>query len=274
MQIPSSPGAVEGFNRISATRHLDVMPKEPVTVIIPYMIDPLNEVVNRAAEVSYKGWHRQSLPHRIDLINVSNIASDYDRHSSDMIASACDLALSRCHTEYIFYTHNDVFPLRPDVLSNLLATLKTAQDNNPETVGIGDQLSPRLWIPSDWPPFFSHACLLLDVYLCREIGLTWAMDGIYCYQEGVDIWPYRDTEISANLIVWKQGYDWINLGQEENNDYQTEYVYHIRSLQSHALYNPVGLSSKMGSGNILSKIEEFDALYEKWPLGGQGRIHA
>lgn len=272
-KIPPGPSSeysvhpVKGVNPITGFSFFDEPPTERITITIAHQDDKDAKhdagLCNSSLELALRGWRLQDIPARFDVIDTKYTSSNYDRHCFENIACACDLALSRCHTEYLLYTHNDIFVHHRNVLSDIIAKLEEAEKSDPAIFAIGNQLSPRTWIPRDWPPFFGHAFLMIDVMEARKFGLTWSMDRQWNYPQGREIWPNRDTEIAANIVAWNAGRRFVNLGQEPNSSYETPYVFHIRSLQSHLLYAKAGsrLDWYIACRNKRDSIEK---LYTEW----------
>ncbi|MEQ1862996.1 MAG: glycosyltransferase family A protein [Chthoniobacteraceae bacterium] len=157
------------------------------------------------------------------------------RHASEPVAVALDLAHARCHTEFLFHTHSDVFLQRFDFLSDLLALCTAA---NPV---VGYRMTERHH--PDWKHMVGHTSLMLHMPTINRAGAQWSMQrahdryGIpWC--TGKPGWP--DTETGFNYDLWAAGIAPLFIeGQEKNFEcFRDANINHVRSYPGAKQYSP------------------------------------
>lgn len=174
---------------------------------------------------------------RADDCEVMEVRGNAWQHPSDPVAVAMDLALSRCATEYLFATHNDVFPRRRDLLAYYISQCTGGNDV------VGYEMSPRS-IPN-WKGLPSHTATLYRVAALDRIGAGWSLrrwNTLYGRLTSRDSavavgWP--DTEVLIGQLMKEKGIGWKRIGGEENHKRHIDAnIDHCRSLSSSAMYAP------------------------------------
>jgi glycosyltransferase involved in cell wall biosynthesis len=147
-------------------------------------------------------------------------------HSSAVVASALDLAVSLCRTEVLLFTHTDCFLRRRDAVEQLFRRI------SPEHPFVGYGITPRE-NADDWKRFVGHVWSGIHVPTIRSTAARWGHNGAAQTQAN---W---DTEYSFNRTLISAGIRPIPLGYEENwkRNVTPDYE-HVRSYPLSALYRP------------------------------------
>lgn len=149
------------------------------------------------------------------------------RHSSAVVASALDLAMSVAgsRTEKLLFTHSDCFPARRDAVEILCSWL------SPDCPAVGYGITPRE-NAADWERFLGHVWAGLYLPKIRETRARWG----HTPEQSQAAW---DTEYSFNRLLAADGIRPVLLGWEENWQVNTTADYtHVRSFPLSGLYVP------------------------------------
>jgi len=167
-----------------------------------------------------------------------------NRHPSDPVAVACDLAFAMCRTEKIILTHDDVFLRQRTSLEQLLEmTCKSSP-------AVGFRMTPRdhpLWTTT-----VAHSLACFHMPTMRRIGATWnlrraaEMMGAEHDQRG-RLGNALDTETCLSLVLGEFGIKPLILGEEANFE-QTIHplARHLRTLTGSSLYSPAHYAKTQG----------------------------
>lgn len=157
------------------------------------------------------------------------------RHPSQPVAVACDLALTLCQTEFLFYTHADCFLRSPTLLADWLELAR-------EHTVVGYQISPRPY--EGWEAEVGHTALMIHVPTIRRLGINWCMHS-YANAKGGELTNEcfgrndPDTESNFNRGLREAGVVPLMLGGEANHERNVnEHFDHVRSWASAQLYSP------------------------------------
>lgn len=181
--------------------------------------------------------HHQLELLRADDCEVFDIRGNGYQHPSDPVAIAMDLAFSRCPTNFLFATHNDVFPRRRDLLAYYLSIYKKGFEV------VGYEMSPRS-VPN-WKGLPSHTATLYFMPAMDRIGAGWSLrrwnnlfGKLQRRDDAVAVgWP--DTEVLLGQQIGQAGLKWFKIGGEVNHArHVDENIDHCRSLSSSQLYAP------------------------------------
>ncbi len=147
---------------------------------------------------------------RADDCEIHYLRGHAYNHSSEPVALACDLAMIRCKTEYLFFTHADCFLRRRRVLGDFVARCSAA---NPV---VGYQLTDRSHITAEWAWMVGHTATMVHMPTMHRRGLGWGWD--WGRHNGVrpDGEVYFDTETEFNWGLRRAGITPDLVGTERN----------------------------------------------------------
>lgn len=150
------------------------------------------------------------------------------RHSSAVVASALDLAVSVCRQEHLIFTHQDCFLRRVTAVEELCALIE-------QYTAVGYGITPRPGV-DNWKTMLGHVWAGLFVPVIRQ---TRARFG---HTDGTQAeW---DTEYSFNCGLAREGITPHLLGWEENWQRNITPDYdHVRSWPLGKLYRPDHVAS-------------------------------
>jgi CubicO group peptidase (beta-lactamase class C family) len=197
------------------------------------------------------------------------------RGSSHVVAAAMDLAFAACQTDYLFATHTDCFPTRPDLISTLLAHC------DERTPVVGWQMSRREgWPDAAWKETPSHTATMYHMPTMRSLPASWSMLGA---QEAVALerlqttGGYPDTESRLGQILERHGITrrnvtepddggrhWLCMGGEPNEPYTTDWFAHVRTSGSAFLYFPNELIGAVRSAQVQVQIDDVPRRLAAW----------
>ncbi len=173
---------------------------------------------------------------RAEDLEVHAIRLNGVRHPSDYPAMAMDLAMTLCRSPYMLATHADCFPMKKDLVENLLRLCK---DISPV---VGYEITPRRH--DDWVGMVSHTCTMLDMKEMDKIGCGWSLRrlatlfGMEDHSPNPDRPNWPDTELLLNYLLRDNDIVPFLIGKEENfSRNKDENIDHCRTLTSGLLYN-------------------------------------
>jgi hypothetical protein len=142
----------------------------------------------------------------------------------DSVAAAYQHALNDCRTKKLLYTHSDIFPMSPDVLTDL----DSLCDSNQPVVGYGQES----------PLQIGTTLTMVHVPTLDQLHTTWS---IRSYQNltpskllSKTIYP----EQAFNISLQRSGVTPKIIGQEKKEERQTTLHYdHVYSYTLSCLYN-------------------------------------
>jgi len=209
-----------------------------------------------------------SLPENLDRLEamrapdleIHSLRFAGNRHPSDPVAVACDLAFAMCRTEKIVMTHDDVFLRQRTSLEQLLEMTSKA------TPAVGFQMTPRdhpLWTTT-----VAHSLACFHMPTMRRIGATWSlrraaeMLGAEHDQHG-RLLNALDTETAPSLVLGEFGIKPLLIGEERNFE-QTIHpmARHCRTTAGAKLYSPAHYAKAQGW--IAEAIDEAAANLTAW----------
>jgi hypothetical protein len=216
---------------------------------------------------------------QVDDVEVHYIRSKAYRGSSQPVAVAMDVAFALCQTEFLFSTHTDVFPTRPDLIET---TLEPCSQRLPV---VGWQMSERKGWPVElWKRTPSHTATCYHMPTMRELRVLWNMTlaaEVLGLKPGEIRGGFPDTESMLGLIlaahgITRRNYDepddggrhWLCLGPEPNEPYETAYFRHYRSAGSAVVYWRNDLITALRIEQIRQEIEAIPARLEQWKMNG------
>lgn len=200
--------------------------------------------------------------YRAEDVEIHYIRSHAYRHPSAPVSAACDLALALCTTEYLFWTHNDVFLRDRDYLK------KTMSMCGEDTPVVGYEMSPR--VEYDVGGFIGHTATMTHKPTLDRLGVTWSIERAY-NQFGVPRgnmtggWP--DTEGLLNLILKEAGIKPVLIGKDTNAErFTDDRIDHCRSYGSSKLYDGDGAGSyhAKAHGWITAALAEAEERIARW----------
>ena len=177
-------------------------------------------------------------------VEIHAVAGHSYRHASEPVALALDLAHARCHSDFLFHTHSDVFLRRREFIAELLAQC------GPETPAIGYRMSPREWATDDWQGMIGHTAALLHLPTIHRAGAHWSMPRAHVvhgmpWDSGHVGWP--DTEVGFNRGLAAAGIKPVFVGSDTNFERQTDAnLDHVRSFPGAQLYDPAYFRKAQG----------------------------
>jgi hypothetical protein len=160
------------------------------------------------------------------------------RHPSEPVGMALDVAHALCRTEYLFHTHADVFPRRPDLLEAFLTLC------GPERPVVGYRMSSRAWATDDWQWCVAHTLTMLHLPAILRSGAVWNFTRHYTDYGFPGIqkkggWP--DTETGFNMGLRAAGITPYFVGQDMNHRRLVDMNHdHCRSYPASKVYNAAG----------------------------------
>lgn len=174
------------------------------------------------------------------------------RHSSAPVTTAMDVAFATCHTQYMYCTHADVFPMRRELLEWMISLC------DKERPAVGWEMSPRNGIDY-WRGTLSHTSTILHMPTMWYIGASWSMDRWYSANPNAppahNGWPDTETSMEACFKEWS--IKKTILGEETNWERQTtEWWDHARSITSLRLYasqSELCKSAELYTGDALTE---------------------
>jgi hypothetical protein len=174
---------------------------------------------------------------RADDVEIHYLRGHGYRHASEPVSVAIDFASARCMQEYQFLTHDDVFPMRRDLIADFVERCSR------ETPVVGYQISPRDHVAGAmsalWKGMVGHTATCLHYPTIRDLGITWSLDRGYSqFDLRREIRTDMDTEIPFNLHAQVKGIKPVLMGDDRNFVRDTNRDFdHFRSLISSALYS-------------------------------------
>jgi len=172
-----------------------------------------------------------------DSVEVHEVRCRGWRHPSQPVAAAQDIATAVCQSDYQLCTHSDVFPMRQDVIEELLSTCGAKHPV------VGYQLSPRDDVDGElsqlWRGMVGHTLTMLFMPTIRGAGITWNMERVHD-EFGFAREPLgnNDTEVAFNLQLRELGIEPLLIGDDVNHQRQvTKHFDHCRSHASTQLYD-------------------------------------
>ena len=181
---------------------------------------------------------RRLLALESDDVEVHFVRSRGQRHLSSLVSVALDVAAANNLQEFQFQTHTDVFPMRRDILSDLISRC------GPATPVVGYEISPRnhvvgaiSWL---WRGMVGHTCTMLHAPTIRQHGIAWHLERGHEDLGLARLPPQNtDTEVPFNLLLRKAGITPVLIGHDENHKRHTTADFdHFRSYGSSMLYSP------------------------------------
>lgn len=198
-------------------------------------------------------------------VEIHYIRSHAYRHSSSPVSAACDLAMTLCTTDLMFFTHVDVF-LRSRTLVERMANTTTA--TRPL---VGYRMSDRTAHGTqDWQWMVGHTATMIHMPTAYQIGATWSVERAH---SEFNIprnpiggqWP--DTETNINLVFRKAGFTAAFIGLDTNYErFTDDNIDHCRSFPGSKLYdNDTPGSYHEGAAKwIKEALTEADARIAQW----------
>lgn len=247
----------------AAVPHLDT------PELLPVMVELLRLQSERPYIVVIDTGSAPEVCERLEALRAEDLEVHYVRghgyiNSSAPVTVAQDLALALCRTEYIFYTHADVFLRRRDFLAWMRAQC------GPACPVIGYEMSPRDWATDQWHGMVSHTATLAHVPTLRRLGAVWNME--YGYElagwEGKDANGWPDTETAFNLILRRQGVAPRLIGAEANfRRHLDDNIDHVRSYPGSKLYDPKGAYMSQARAEAEDALAQAGARIAAWARG-------
>lgn len=173
-----------------------------------------------------------------DDLEVHFVRSRGQRHLSSLVSVALDVAAANNLQEFQFQTHTDVFPMRRDLLADLLAKC------GPDSPVVGYEISPRSHVKGAlswlWRGMVGHTCTMLHAPTIRQHGIAWHLERGHEDLGLARLPPQNtDTEVPFNLLLRKLGITPVLVGHDENHTRHTTADFdHFRSYGSSMLYSP------------------------------------
>lgn len=170
--------------------------------------------------------------HRAEDVEIHHVRAHAWHHSSEPVSAACDVATALCKTEYLFFTHADVFLRRRDVLKEFL---ERCTPSNPV---VGYRMTERSHVTSEWTWMVGHTALMVHVPTIRRAGVQWG----YGWGRDCGVRPageiYFDTETEFNWGCRREGLAIdCSMGDEQNYRRNVNRHFdHPRSYASSRLY--------------------------------------
>lgn len=164
------------------------------------------------------------------------------RHPSDFPAIAMDLAFSSCRTERLLATHADCFPMRANLVSEML---RICDEYRPV---VGYELTERPH--SDWRGMVGHTLTMFHMHTMDRINGYWSLRRLvanYPHPDGIRAdwtispatspnWP--DTELLLNYQLRAANITPVIFGTEKNAQRTVDAnIDHCRSWASARLYS-------------------------------------
>jgi len=165
---------------------------------------------------------------KLESLRTADTEIHYIRHHASLHASqpvswALDLALSICRSQYLYFSHSDVFPMSRSLLEELMTL--TSEDSPVVGYSMSNREDARRTspYPINYKGVPGHACLMLHVPTIRDkYGLR------YGFKMGEAIWT--DTEIAFGEKLKELGIPFNSIGVELNYVRQTDSrIDHCRS---------------------------------------------
>jgi hypothetical protein len=170
-------------------------------------------------------------------VEVHSLRFNGRAHPSEFPAIAMDLAFAACQSDVLLSTHQDVFPRRRDLISNMVGLVS---DSSPVA---GYEMSPREGY--DWKGMVSHTLTSYYMPVMHRIGFGWSLQrlrwrhGHPMYTPTVPQVGWPDTEILGNEILREHGIKPVLIGHESNQQrFVDENIDHFRSFVSSGLWCP------------------------------------
>lgn len=178
-------------------------------------------------------WQRQTVTPIIDLIDCESLPHRNWRHPSERVAVACELTQLTAGTEFVLFSHVDVFPRRRD----LIAWLRSQCSADRPVVGY--EISPRTMHPgrmaTEWRGMVGHTLTMIHLPTIRAACVTWAYDSAF-FHFGWTAADHWDTEVTFNLCLRDAGITPHLVGHDENYKHKVdEWHGHARSYPSAVL---------------------------------------
>lgn len=250
---PASPGTY----RVTATfPHLETPDQAEVIVELLKLQDerPYILIVDTGSTAPVRDRLEQL---RGEGVEIHYLRAHRWEHPSESIAAACELAQIICHTDHLYFTHSDCFPVRRDLISSLAARCTAA---NPS---VGYRITDRSHAeicrltgadPATTPPhptttnddcrwIAGHTCLMVHRPTINRAGVRWAFR--WGEDAGVKPVPWIDTEAYFNYSLRAAGLvtdligDEANYARNLNADFD-----HVRSFASTRVYSWAGPSDE------------------------------
>jgi len=195
---------------------------------------------------------------RAEDLEIHFLAANAYRNSSEPVALANDVIQSRCPTDYLLFTHADVFPERRDLLEMLLsrctpthpvvAYRMTRRDaealrQDAETAGLDlgrHVLETSAAVISNQSARWmaGHTILAVHVPTIDKTGATWTMRRGQAYGlpwNGSLGWP--DTESAWNMAIKAAGIEPAFIGEERNFQATRDAnITHVRNYTGSKIY--------------------------------------
>lgn len=170
------------------------------------------------------------------------------KHPSESIALACDFSLMYAETEYVLYSHVDVFPHSRHLVHWLMDQCSA------ECPVVGYEISPRDHVVGylskvrkdngkrEWKGMVGHSLTMVHLPTIRAYrGLCWRYDEHFL-KEFAYLEPHEfagwDTEVSFNLWLRYYGVEPKIVGHDRNMEHFVDRWHgHARSYPGSLLFN-------------------------------------
>jgi hypothetical protein len=213
--------------------------------------------------------------HMADDCEVHYLRGKGWRGSSHVVAAGMDLAFSICQTDYLYSTHTDVFPTRPDLIATLLGHCDA------RTPVVGWQMSSREgWPDHAWKETPSHTATVYHMPTMRSMPASWSLLGA---QEAVALGRlqttggYPDTESRLGQLLERHGITrrnldgpddggrhWLCMGGEPNEPYTTKWFTHVRTSGSAFVYFPNDLIGAVRASQVDGELHAIPERLDSW----------
>ncbi len=171
-------------------------------------------------------------------IRFHTIAPRPWKHPSEPIAMACELSMVYAETDYILFSHVDVFPHSRHLVRWLMDQCSA------ETPVVGYEISPRDgvdgWLSTHWKGMVGHSLTMVHVPTLRSHGIHWRYDEtelIYRFNWPENTLSSWDTEVTFNMSLKRSGLPVKIVGHDKNMEHLVdEWHGHARSYPGSLLF--------------------------------------
>lgn len=174
--------------------------------------------------------------YRAEDVEIHYIRSHAYRHPSAPVAAACDLAMALCTSEYLFWTHVDVFLRNRTYLEQ---TMSMCDAHSPV---VGYEMSPRQ--EYDVTGFVGHTATMTHKPTLDRLGITWSLERAYNQFDvprGAMTGGWPDTEGLLNLLLKQAGMKPALIGKDTNFErFVDDNIDHCRSFPGSKMYGGDG----------------------------------
>lgn len=223
----------------------------PVQLVIAHLDTP------EPLEVAVELWRRQTVRPFMCVVDTGSTRRNVDRllqleaddlevhlvrgrgyqHPSEPVSTALDVATARLQQRYQLHSHTDVFPMRPDLIADLIRM----SGSSPV---VGYRISPRDhasgWLRQHWPECVGHTLTLIDRKALVGGLPRWSLqEGWLATHAGPEPYPSHDTESWFNRCLLESGITPQFCGEDENyTNFRDHNIHHVRSHSSSQRYSP------------------------------------